>query len=313
MSRCLGSMTTNESRAGPVVETIAAAAAGRLETDGRVRRGKHEPIPGVIKVFVDGSEPEGRPYQRREAVRLSRRAGKTRMSDVDEPRDADAAMAGSRGDPSAIDLVGVATTRPEVASTLGEPADDPRQQQMVPSSGARNGRGNESNGNSATGEADIPAGSSGNETMNAEAGLETSAELGGNLRRRLLWISATSSADDDRERGKAVADDSSAAVGSFFPVSPRVGIEREDSAPRGDLKPRVSDGHARRKRSTYSLGDIEPDNEVDAESVAAEKAAMSPDEKQGDNEEYPNQNAEEPAADYNDREEDVIEGTIRCF
>ncbi|XP_032671955.1 arginine/serine-rich protein PNISR-like [Odontomachus brunneus] len=315
MSRCLGSTTTNESRAGPVVETTAAA--GRLETDGGIRRGKREPIPSVIKVFVDGSEPQGRPYQRREAgaaVRLSRRAGegagrvsslfsagKTRMSDVDEPRVAE--MAGSRGDPSAIDLVGVATARPEVASTLGEPGDDPRQQQMVPSSGARNGRGNESNGNSAIGEADIPAGSSGNETMNAEAGLGTSAELGGNLRRRLLWISATSSADGDQERGKS--DDSSAVVGAFFSVSPRARIERED------LKPRVSDGYARRKRSTYSLGILEPDNEVDAESVVAEKAAMSSDDKQGDNEEYSNQNAEESAADYNDREEGVIEENER--
>lgn len=329
MSLCLGS-TTDESHVGSVIETTTAVTA-TSRPEGK-NGGKREQIPGVIKVFVDDSEPQGRLHQKRDAdavVKLPRRTGKDavlvssvsstgkRRTSDEQTRDANAgAGGGSRIDPSTIDLLGIATAKPEVAMPSDNrrngdndsvPANDPRQQQMVPFSGARNSRENESNGNSATDEADIPAGSSGNETMNAKAGIGTIAELGGNLRRRLLWISATSPADEDRgQRGKAIADDSAGAVGAFFSVSPRV-----------DLNFRIADAHsqARHKRSTYSLGDVEPDDEVDAgedaESVAIGKAAVTSDKKQEVNEEYPDQNAEELVGDYNDRGEGVIEGTIR--
>lgn len=313
MSRCLGS--TNESRAG-VVETTAVAAAGGRETAG----GAREPILlGVIKVFV--SEPQGRPNQKREAdavVRLSRRteeeeegvfslssAEKMGTSGVNELRDA----GGCSADASSIDVAGVATAGLEVANASGcrrdddddnnysAPAvlgDDSREQQMVPSLDALNGRQNERDSD-ADG-ADTPGGSSGNETMNVKKGVETVIESD-NSRRRLLWI-ATSSVDKDRQRAKKVTDAAEPSRGSLK-------VDREDRAPRSDLNTRVS-SHVRRKRSTCSLE--KPDDEVVEGDVAIGKAAVrSRDDKREDNEEYLNQ--EELVADYNDREEGA--GTIR--
>ncbi|XP_025154069.1 uncharacterized protein LOC112588418 [Harpegnathos saltator] len=167
--------------------------------------------------------------------------------------------------------------KPEVANTRDAnlarsvPGKDSRRQQMAASLAASDGRENESNGNSDIDKVDIPAASGGNETV-------ANYRLGGHSQRKLLWIPV----DQDRQRGEAVTGD-----------------------PRDDR----SDDHARRKRSTYSLENVESDDEVaeDAESSKAAAAAASPDEKQDDSEEYLNQNAEEFAADSNDREAGVME------
>lgn len=191
-----------------------------IEVD-RTRKQNREPIPGVIKVF----EPRGRPYQKQETARLSRRMGKddgmsvakmkTNEDEVDKSRNTNAREASLT---SLIDFVTDATMKPEAAyintSETGKliilkdltlvDNNLRKQQQMVPSLSAENRNANKSNGNLDTDRIDIRIlGSNGNETMNVKGGTRPIMEAqeyhrsitgvsDNNLQRKLLWISTMS-------------------------------------------------------------------------------------------------------------------------
>lgn len=192
-----------------------------IEVD-RTRKQNREQIPGMIKVF----EPRGRPYQKQETARLSRRMGKDGMSmakmktnedEVDKSRNTNAREASST---SLIDFVTDATMKPEAAyintSETGESIilkdltsvtvdnDLRKQQQMVSSLSSENRNVNKSNGNLDTDRIDIRIlESNGNKTMNVKEGTRPIMEAqeyhrsitgvsDNNLQRKLLWISTIS-------------------------------------------------------------------------------------------------------------------------
>jgi hypothetical protein len=229
--------------------------------------------------------------------------------------------------------------REEFASTIVD-NNLRKQQQMVPPLSTGNRKANKSNGNSDTDGIDIRAlGSNGNETMNVKGDTRTTmeareySESGNNLQRKLLWISVDAETEDasientksglnttnESNIGNVIQDPERNNVISNSPKSNRILIRakrengaRESSTLQNALSIETSDTnlHARYKRAAYSFENPEIDNEVDSENVAAEKeAAINHDEKQENNEEYPNQNVEELKGDYNDGEEDAIEGT----
>lgn len=209
-----------------------------------------------------------------------------------------------------------------------------KQQQMVPSLSATNSSANKSNGNSDTDRIDIRivVGSNGNETMNVKEGTRTEAreyhEFDNHLGRRLLWISVDAKTEDslikstelvpnsaignhienimdeDRQQSKMI---NSADSGKIL-----IRVKRDDNAEenptlQNNCNSQMSDAnhHARYKRSTYSFENLESNNAAENVEVGKE-VAVNHDEKEENNEEY--ENVEKVKRDYNDSEEDEMEG-----
>lgn len=212
-----------------------------------------------------------------------------------------------------------------------------RQQQMVPSLSATNSSANKSNGNSDTDRIDIRVvGSNGNETMNVKEGTRTITEAreyhepDSHLRRRLLWI-FTVSVDTETEDFLAKSTESvlnsttenhienvmnedrqSKIINSANSRKVSIRIKRDDNAEenpalQNNFNPQMPDAnhHTRYKRSTYSFENLESNNAAENVEIGKE-AAVNHDEKEENNEEY--ENVERVKEDYNDSEEDVMEG-----
>lgn len=211
-----------------------------------------------------------------------------------------------------------------------------KQQQMVPSLSATNGSANKSNGNSDIDRIDIQVvvGSNGNETMNVKEGTRTVTEAreyhesDNHLRRRLLWISVDAKTEDslikstklvlnsaienhienvmdeDRQQTKMI---NSADSGKILIRVKRDDKAEENPALQNNCNPQMSDAnhHARYKRSTYSFENLESNNAAENVEIGKE-VAVNHDEKKENNEEY--ENVEKVKRDYNDSEEDEMEG-----
>lgn len=357
---------TNESRSR-VVETTATEKENEAG-NGTGRKENREPILGVITVF----EPRGRPYQKQETARLSRRmekdGGKVRASNVGESRNANATRRDSASDPPIDPVVTVAKPETENIINTCETCDDEsitpknnrrenttsiivdndlrKQQQMVSPPRAESRNANKSNGNSDISRIDIRApGSNGNETADVKEGARTVIEAteyvesdnNNNLRRKLLWIATTfveteedpsanntksvlnSSIEIDRIGNSFISDENrhenKTINSSNFKFLSRVkrddNVEDNSSAPQSALI--NSDGnHARYKRqSTYSDENVEVSNEVGSPNAAVRKEASENNDNKQEEDDENYQNVEGLKKDYNNGEEDVIEGTTR--
>lgn len=274
-------------------------------------------------------------------------AERTRTSDADESTDANAREDSSSSIDLIIDatvkLKATSETesiipkdrREDLASMIVD-NDLRRQQQMVASLSATSSSANKSNGNSDIDRIDIRVvGSNGNETMNVKEGMRTITEAreyhepDSHLQRRLLWI-FTVSADTETEDSLAKStesvfnsaaeshienvmteDQQSKIINSADSRKVSIRVKRDDNAEenpalQNNFNPQMPDAnhHARYKRSTYSFENLESNNA--AENVEIGKEAVNPDEKEENNEEY--ENVERVKGDYNDSEEDVMEG-----
>lgn len=228
-------------------------------------------------------------------------------------------------------------------TSVTEDNDLRKQQQMVPPLSAKNRKANKSNGNLDIDKIDIRIlGSNGNETMNIKKGTQTIMEAheyhksDNNLQRKLLWISTISvdgiTKDSSIKSMRSIFNTTtesdienvtsenrqSKIIGPANLKKILTGINHEDKLEESrilqdPLNSQISEinHHARYKRSMYPYENFESINEADSENIAVEKeAAMNHDEKRESNEDYLNQNVEEVKRSYNDRDEDIFEGSF---